>query len=398
MALRTMLALALATLAAAPASQAAPQWAAAYYSAPCPPFAMSFGATPAIFSHQTVRQVVRVDASGKALRIRLTNELGFAPLRVPSVHVALVDEHGAVQPGSDHVVTFGGVPGAWIPTGAPLVGDPVELPVAALAHVAVTIYYEDSAMPAAHLAELQVAPGDQSGNEVLKAAAPMRGPGLVSEVDVLRDAVAPVIVALGDSITEGAASTPGADLSWPQQFAKRLAADPARRGWSIVNAGISGNRLLHEGFALPALARFDRDVLGVAGVTQVVLMEGINDIGWWNKPGSEVTADQLIAAYRQLVTRAHTHGLRVVGATLLPYKGAVYYTPEGEQMRQAVNEFIRHGGLFDDVIDFDPALADPADAQRLNPALEPGDHLHPNDAGYSAMAAAVRPEAFEPRR
>ena len=187
-------------------------------------------------------------------------------------------------------------------------------------------------------------------------------------------------------------------MSWPQQFSKRLAADPRYRGWSVVNAGMSGNRLLHEGFGLPALARFDRDVLAVSGVTHVVLLEGINDIGWWNKPESDVTAARVIDAYRQIVARAHARGVKVIGATILPYKGAVYFTPEGEAMRQAVNAFIRTGGLFDGVVDFEKAAADPADPSRIDPRLEPGDHLHPNDAGYAALAAAVSPTLFETPR
>ncbi|WP_245661934.1 SGNH/GDSL hydrolase family protein [Sphingomonas pruni] len=314
------------------------------------------------------------------------------------MHVALTDPAGAIVPGSDRTVTFDGEKETWLPAGAPRLSDPINVPVKALQHIAVSIFYRDKVVPAAHHADLIVAPGDQLDRLEMQAAHRERGPGLVSEVDVLRDVAAPVIVAFGDSITEGAASTPGKDMSWPQQFAGRLAADPRYRGWSVVNAGMSGNRLLHEGFGPPALARFDRDVLAVTGVTHVVLLEGINDIGWWNKPDSEVTAAEVIDAYRQIVARAHARGVKVVGATILPYKGAVYFTPEGERMRLEVNQFIRTGGLFDGVIDFEKVAADPADPARIDPRLEPGDHLHPNDGGYATMAAAISPSLFEARR
>lgn len=374
-------------------------WAAGWFSAPFAPIAGQPGGTPAIFANQTVRQILRVDTAGNAIRLKLTNELGIAPVRIAGVHVALVDADGRLVPGSDRAVTFAGGAEAWIPTGAPLLSDAVPLPIEALQHLAISVYYKDSAMPAAHHGDLVVAPGEQLAAASMAGARPLRGPAVVSQVEVARPQRGPVIVAFGDSITEGAASTPGKDMSWPQQFAKRLAADTRYRGWSVVNAGMSGNRLLHEGFGLPALARLDRDALAVSGVTHIVLLEGINDIGWWNKPDSGVTAAQVIEAYRQIVTRAHARGVKVIGATILPYKGAVYFTPEGEAMRQAVNAFIRTGGLFDGVIDFEKAAADPADPARINPRLEPGDHLHPNDAGYAALAAAVSPSLFEaPRR
>lgn len=380
--------------AARPEKPAAAQWVAGWYSAPYAPVSLAAGATPAIFANQTVRQILRVDTGGEAIRLRLSNELGVTPLKVGAVHVALVDDKGEIVAGSDHAVSFGGKAGVWIPTGAPMFSDPLSIRIAPLQHLAVSVWYDASAMPAAHLAALTVAPGNQTAAAAMNGAAPRRGPAIVSGVDVLRGGRAPVIVTFGDSITEGAASTPGKDMSWPQQFAARLAADAATREWSVVNSGISGNRVLHEGFTLPALARFDRDVLSVSGVTHVVLLEGINDIGWWNKPESDMTAEQLIEAYRQIVQRAHAHHIKVIGATILPYKGAIYYTPEGEAMRQSVNAFIRTGGLFDAVIDFESAMADPADKQRLRPDFEPGDHLHPNDAGYRAMAQAVPVEIF----
>ena len=386
---------ALLLMGAAPRSDA--NWAAGWISSPFAPTVVAPGMTPPVFSNQTTRQIIRIDTEGSALKLRLTNEFGIVPIRLAAVHVALIGASGTIQPGSDQAVTFSGEGDAWIPTGSPLLSDPVTMDIKPLQRVAISIFYKDASMPSGHHADLMVAPGNQVASGELYRAETQRGPGLVSEIDVQRSHHAPVIVAFGDSITEGAASTPGADMSWPQQLAKRLSTDPSRRGWTVVNAGLSGNRLLHEGFGVPALGRFDRDVLSVAGITHVVLLEGINDIGWWNKPNSDVSAEQIIEAYRQIVTRAHARGVQVIGATILPYRGAVYYTPEGEMMRMKVNAFIRSGHLFDGVIDFEKAMADTADPTRINPNFEPGDHLHPNDRGYSAMAAVVAPILFEQR-
>lgn len=387
----------LGTVAAAP--PAGDNWVSAWLSPPIGPISLKAGTAPAIFSAQTVRQVIRVETDGTRLRLRLTNELGRTPVRIGTVRIALLDDSKAIVASSSRDVTFGGKPGAFIPTGAPLLSDPIDMPVKALQHLAISVYYGPTTMPAAHLADVTVAPGDQGAAPVMQGAESVRAvPAIVSAIDVVRERRAPVIVAFGDSITEGARSTPGANMSWPQQFSARIAADPARKGWSVVNAGISGNRLLREGTGMPALARFDRDALAVPGVTHVVLLEGINDIGGWNRPDSDVNAADIIAAYRQLIDRAHAKGVKIIGATILPYKGAAYFTPEGEGMRQEVNRFIRIGGAFDGVIDFEKATADPADPAQLNPTFDPGDHLHPNDAGYGAMAAAVQPSLFEDRK
>lgn len=389
-----LVALMLASLAPATAYAADAPWVAGWYSAPFSPYAVAPATTPPIFANQTVRQTVRIETGGKAIRLRLSNELGIAPLRAGAVHVALMDETGAIVAGSDHTVTFGGGSAAWLPTASPLLSDPVDMAVSPLQRLTISVWYDGAVMPAAHHTDLIVAPGNQVQAATMTGAATQRGPGLVAGIDVLHAQQTPVIVAFGDSITEGWGSTQGKNLSWPQQVAARLASDPRTRNWSIVNAGMSGNRLLHEGFGPPALARLDRDVLSQAGVTHVILLEGINDIGWWNKPDSDVDAARLIAAYRQIVARAHAHGVKVIGATVLPDKGAGYFTPEGETMRQTINAFIRTGGLFDGVIDFDKATADPADPQRLRADFDPGDHLHPNDKGYTAMASVVSADLF----
>jgi lysophospholipase L1-like esterase len=211
---------------------------------------------------------------------------------------------------------------------------------------------------------------------------------------------ASTIVAFGNSITDGARSTADADRDWPARLAARLAANEATRGVGVVNAGISGNRVLSDGSGVSVLARLDRDALSYPGVKWVIFMEGINDIGGLTRGRTNpvVTADRLIWAYLQVIDRAHAQGVKVAGATLTPYEGAGYFSEEGEAIRAAVNEWIRTSGAFDAVIDFDAATRDPSSPRRLLPAYDPGDHLHPNDAGYQAMADAIDLSIFAPSR
>jgi lysophospholipase L1-like esterase len=207
---------------------------------------------------------------------------------------------------------------------------------------------------------------------------------------VLAPASAGTIVAFGDSITDGARSTPETNHSWPALLAARLGANKATAGFAVANEGIGGNRVLRDGTGASALARFDRDVLSLAGVKWVMLLEAINDIGRIATAPSETpSAEELIAAYKQIVERAHTHGIKVAGCTLTPYEGASYSRDAGEAIREAVNTWIRTGGAFDAVVDFEAATRDPANPKRIRPDFDPGDHLHPNDAGYQAMADAI---------
>ena len=343
----------------------------------------------------TVRQVVRVSAAGSAVRLRLSNEGGADALTIGAAHVGLAGPDGSILPGSDRVVTFAGMPGTNIPAGAPLLSDPIALPVKALDKLAISLY-APGRLPVRNVRVLWQyiagTSGDSTGMQALPQARLASAPVILTQVEVAPIQPTGVIVALGDSITEGAASTNNAFRGWPDRLAERLAAQPGKQRWAVVNAGIGGNRLLGYGAGPNALARFDRDVLSVPGVKTVILLEGINDIGRGfgpRGPTEPVTADALIAANKQIIERAHERGIRVIGATLTPYQGAGYASEQGEAVRQALNSWIRNSGAFDGVIDFAPAVADKADPLKIDPRYNDGDKLHPNDAGYKAMADAI---------
>ncbi|KSB87489.1 hypothetical protein AS593_08215 [Caulobacter vibrioides] len=399
-----VLALAPAPLLAAPqwASRArpaavseAPAWRSAWGNAPLAPQAVARPGEARAFTDVTVRQVMRLNAGGDAVRLRLSNELNERPLAVGAITLAPADADGKVL-GAPITVTVGGKAEFTIPPGAPVLTDPVVLPVKAMDYVSASIFYVGTQAPAGHRVRLFVAP---PGNHVAKTAVPgeeaLKGPGLVSGVEVRGRGEAPVLVAIGDSITEGAGSTANADKGWPEQLAARLVA--RGQDWSVVNMGVGGGRLLREVSGPSALSRFDRDVLSVAGVKAVVVLEGINDIGRAVQPGftaDVVGPEDLIAGYRQLIARAHARGVKVYGGVIPPFEGAAYYHDKGEATRQAVNAWIRTSGEFDGVVDFDAVLRDPAKPSRLRGETHGGDHLHPNDAGYALMAEAADKAVF----
>jgi lysophospholipase L1-like esterase len=353
----------------------------------------AFSALPP-YQDVTVREIVRLSTSSERIRVRFSNEYGVASIHLADVHLALAGEDGLIVPGSDHAVTFSGHSAVEIPPGAPTLSDPVDWNLPSLAELAVSVYYPNSTIPPAHsLFAIQAyvsSSGDFSGAETMPGAVPARTGNAISEIDVVSTDANRVLIALGDSITEGVSSTPGAFHTWPDRLAERLQRDTSTRRWSILNAGIGSNRLLYDTPGANALARFDRDVLSVPGVSAVVLMEGINDIQYSHRnPVEAVAANDIIAAYRQIIARAHSHGIKVFGATITPFGNTPDFTEQGEAIRQAVNQWIRTGGEFDGVIDFDVALRDPSNPSELRVDLSSKDHLHPNDAGYEAMADCI---------
>lgn len=361
---------------------------------------------PPDFSNRTVRQIVRLSAGGEQIRLRFSNEYGTSPLTIGAASVALARANGRLRARTMRSVTFGGQASTVVSPGAPVLSDPVEFDTDELELVAISLYFEGEVDACTcHTTGGQTARVSPPGNFTdsdFEAAETTQARAFLSGVDVLTDAAAGVVVTLGDSITDGFGSSVDGNSRWPDFLAERLA---RRRGpsFGVVNKGISGNRVLTHGVGENALARFDTDVLAVPGVTHVVVLEGINDIGVAYgsfgddfpgianimRPGQEVTAQSLIEGYRQLIARAHSRGLLIYGATLTPYLGATYYARDGDQVRQAVNEWIRTSGEFDGVIDFDAALGDPQEPLRIAEGLHIGDFLHGSDAGYKAMAEAI---------
>lgn len=350
------------------------------------------------FNDSTVRQIVRIAAAATCVRIRISNEFGAEAMRLGAVHIALAAADGGIVPGSDHVLTFSGSTAITVPAGAPALSDPVAWSLPALSRLAISVYLPQRTIPPGHrVFEYVSSSGNFSAATRMPGAQWMRTGALASQVQIVSPTARRTAVTLGDSITEGFGSTPGAFRGWPDRLAERLQSNPGTDGWSVVDAGINSNRLLHNGPGIGALARFDRDVLSVPGVRMIILLEGINDIGYSHtRPAEAVTAQDIIAAYRQLIARAHAHGIEIVAGTLMPFEGAHYYTAEGEKTRRAVNHWIRKSGAFDGVIDFDAALRDPDHPTRVMPTLQRGDNLHPNDRGYEAMARAVSLKLFEP--
>ena len=376
----------------------AAQWVQAWYSPPLPPTAVLSSGDIRIYARQTVRQVIRLEVGGKSLRVRLTNELGLTPVKIGSVHVALSSPSGVTEPETDHVLTFNGKQDAEIPVGQALLSDPVDMTVTAFDDLGVSVYFPGRLAPSGHLSNVRVSTkGDHGAEDLWPGSSIERGPALVSGVEVQAPGTHHVLVAFGDSITEGAGATPGTNQDWPEQFARRLASHGVSKDWVVINSGIGGNRLLHEGSGPKALDRFDRDALELSGVSAIVLLEGINDIGWAFDPDGDsgpLTAAAIEAADQQLIARAHARGLKIYGGTLAPYEGAAYFHPEGEAVRAAVNEWIRTSGAFDGVIDFEQAVRDPKHPTRYLGADQSGDSLHPNDAGYRAMSEAIDPKLF----
>jgi lysophospholipase L1-like esterase len=359
---------------------------------------------PPTLRDQTVRMMAHASLGGRRIRVALANALEKPTLTVGAAHVALRANAAAIVPASDRALTFSGRASTVVPPGTIVVSDPVDLAVPALADLAVSLYLpEATGLPTVHpdgMHTAYIASGNATGAATLTPTATTTAYLWLASLDVLAPADAGAIVAFGDSITDGVGATLDSDRAWPSRLAANLAAANAGAPRSVVNVGLSGNRLLRPGFGVSALARFDRDVLGHAGVRWMTVLLGINDITFPAVPGAapteSVTADDLIWGLRQIIERAHRHGIKVAGATIMPVEGVNTYTDAGEGIRQAVNRWIRTGQAYDAVIDFDAAVRDPAHPGRLRAEFDPGDHVHPNDAGNKAMVDAIDASVFRP--
>jgi lysophospholipase L1-like esterase len=351
----------------------------------------------------TVRQIVHLSLGGPALRVHISNAFGTEALHFTSVHVAhpVLPSSPAIDAASDRPLTFAGRPDVTIPPGAEFVSDPLDCPTSAFSDLAITFHLD--APPAGETGH----PGSRAtsyyvhGNQVSAANLPdarrVDHWYQISEIDVQAAPGAASIVALGDSITDGHGATTNGNDRWTDVLAERLQRSSGTRNIGVSNEGIGGNHLLIDGLGPNALARFDRDVLATTGVRWLIVFEGVNDLGGLARNGEVSSSEHaamvrsVIAAYQQIITRAHGHGLRVFGATITPYAGSAYYHPGplSEADRQAVNAWIRGAGHFDAVIDFDAVVRDPQHLDQLLAADDCGDHLHPSPAGYKAMADAI---------
>jgi len=399
----TLLCLLALTLGGCAAEKGGDRWVATWAASPFGFVAFGPAPAPASFVNQTLRQKLRISVGGDRVRVRFSNELGTTPLVIGAATLALAGGESAIDRASLHTLTFSGAPSIRIPAGAPALSDPVDLALPDLAELAISIYLPEESAPATmHMGRSAYvsAAGDFTQASDLQGAELTTNHAFLTGVYVHTSDNVAVVAALGDSITDGAASTPHSYNSWPDHFAERVAASHV----AVVNHGISGNQILSDGAGTSALTRFDRDVLSTPGLTHIIVLEGINDIGTggFNFPGTagpappERTAADLIVGYRQLIARAHANGLKIYGGTLTPFEGtfAGYYTPAKDEVRIAVNDWIRGSGEFDGVIDFEAAIRDEANPRVMRAEYDSGDKLHPGDAGYKRMAEAIDPALF----
>jgi lysophospholipase L1-like esterase len=351
----------------------------------------------------TLRQIVHLSVGGPSLRVHLSNAFGTAPLHVTSVHIAKPVSASAakIDPASDKALSFSGSSDVTVPAGAEFISDPVDFPVTAGSNLAVTVHFDlPPAQQTGHpgsRARSYLAHGDLVSAPDLPEAKKVEHWYQLAGIDVTVPSDAVAVVALGDSITDGHGATTNGNDRWTDVLAQRLQGSPATRSVGVLNQGIGGNHLLTDGLGPNVLARFDRDVLAQTGVRYLIVLEGVNDLGGLTRTGEVSPAEhsalvrRIEEAYQQVVLRAHAHGINVIGATILPYTGSDYYHPgpSNEADRQAVNQWIRTPGNFDEIVDFDKVARDPAHPDRLLPEYDSGDHLHPSPVGYSAMGAAV---------
>jgi len=351
----------------------------------------------------TVREIVHVSLGGPMVRVIFTNEFGTEPLTIGAAHVAVSQGGSTINLVSAASLTFGGHTSVIIPPGALVISDLATLNLPAQSDLAISFFLPTQTISqlSQHGSAVQTsytAPGNVVGAKTLDNPTEIRTWPFVKGVDVKVSAHSGAVVAFGDSITDGAFVAQNSNGRWPDELARRLLANKKTADLGVLNEGIGGNRILHDGTGPSALARFDRDVIAQSGVKYVIILEAINDIGHaftTVRPYDVVSADDLIAGYVQMAERAHTHGIKVYIATLTPYHGAGYASPAGEQVVQALNQWIRTTNQIDGCIDFEKATQDPANPAMYLPAYDHGDHLHPSDPGYKAMGDAIDLKLFE---
>lgn len=361
-------------------------------------------------SDKTIRMIVCPTAGGQRFRVRFSNAFGTQPLVIGSASVGVDEEGSRLRVGTVHALTFGGRPSVSIPPGAPAVSDPVDMAITPFQLFAVSIYLPSST-PVSTWHELAkhesyvAGPGDQTSRPELQDAENNRAWYFLSGIEAWASPATTATVTFGDSITDGDGDRSRPSANWPDQLAARMNAERTGVEIAVVNEGISGNRVLHDGAGVSALTRLDQDVLAQAGVTNLIVMEGINDIGFPRARFSElknlpapkenpfasqkVSAEEIIAGLRQIIARAHEHGIRVFGVTLTPFEGTISYDAEGEAIRQTVNRWIRTTDAYDGIFDMDALVRDPDHPSRLQKAFDSGDHIHPNPAGYKAMSDSI---------
>ena len=356
----------------------------------------------------TLRQIVHLTVGGETLRVRMSNVFGTAPLHLTSVHIAhpLLPSEAKIDVATDKALTFVGKSDIVIPAGAEYISDPITYPVAALSDLTITLHMDTSpeqqtGHPGSRSTSYLVH-GDMVAAADLPYAKKIEHWYWIAGVDVNAAKDSAAIVVLGDSITDGHGATTNGNDRWPDVLARKLQADRKTRMLAVLNQGIGGNHLLTDGLGPNALSRVDRDIIAQTGVRYLIVLEGVNDLGKLSREGDisqaehEALVQQMIGAYEQMIGRAHTHGIKVFGATILPYGGSGYYhpSPANEADRVAVNKWIREPGHFDAVIDFDKLTADPAHPDQMLPAYDSGDHLHPSPAGYRTMGNMAPTSVF----
>jgi lysophospholipase L1-like esterase len=377
-----------------------PHWVGTWTATPAP-------GEGAAFSNHTLRMMPRVSIGGRILRVRISNAYGTRPLAVGAAYAGLRSAGPAVVAGSNRRLTFGGKSSATIAAGALIVSDPVELEIAPLADLAISVHLPAD-LPASFGITGRYArqmnyispPGDFAGEDVMPVGRLTDDWYFVCGVDVIAPGETGAVVAVGDSLTDANISTHDGHHSWPSQLARRLIARTSGRPIAVMNQGLGGNRILHDIRGDSGLRRFDRDVLAQPGATHVIVMLGTNDLR--NRPGKaeeEVTAPQMIAGLKQFAVRGRAHGIKVIAATLTPFENETFlpgaWNPRREAVRHAVNEWLRKAEGFDAIVDFDRALRDPGHQTRMLPIYDCGDHLHPSDLGYCAMGDAIDLSLFD---